>query len=162
MQRDNLPGQWEVWAPYIYTRNGREECANYRPICITRIYIIWHRLQTNRIARILHLTTSSTQYGYRSGRATIDAIIRIEHAIQTGHGELSLLLIDISKTFACVNRTLLWATHYKQGIPIKTIQYIRNGPKNTTLRCKDNDHYGPSTPNAIGFPQVSAISALFL
>ena len=137
------------------------ECNNYRLICITQIiYKIWSKLLTARITQIMHLLTSSTKYGYKPGVSTIDAIIRIEHAIQTGPNNLEIAIMDLAKAFGCVNRRLLWATLYKKGIPITTINHIKQGHLNTTIRCKDNGKYGIPVKYNIGVFQWSALSAL--
>ena len=67
----------------------------------------------------------STQYGYKSELSTIVAIIKIEHAIKTGHGNAIMVLMGPSKAFGFVNRQLLWAALYKAGLPIKMIQHIK-------------------------------------
>ena len=41
-----------------------------------------------------------------------------------------------------------------------TIQHIKQGHRNTTLRCKDNGQYGPLVTNNFGASQGSAIIAL--
>ena len=146
-----VPGKWTEGAIVHIRKNSKQECANYRPIFLTQIiYKIWPRLQPSRLARILHLATPSTQYGYKNGLSAIDAIIKLEHAIKTGPDNLAIVLMDISKAFECVNRTLLWTTLYKKLIPTSTTQHIRQGHQNTTLRNKDNGQYGPPVKTTLG------------
>ena len=68
--------------------------------------------------------------------------------------------MDLTKAFGKVNRTLLWTTLYKKGLPIEMINRIRRGHKNTTLAPKLKNKYGKATENNVGAFQGSAISAL--
>ena len=162
MHGDAIPENWTEGAiVHIHEKGDKLECANYRAIFLTQlIYKIWSKLLTGRLAKILHLLTPSTQYGYKSGLSTIDAIIKFEHEIKTGTSNLTLVLMDLSKAFDCANRTLLWNAIYKKGLPIPMIQHIRQGHQNTTLRRKDNGEYGLPVKNNVGVFQGSALSAL--
>ena len=166
-QGEPTPTQWAEGAIiiiHIRKKDDKKECANYRPIRLTQIiYKIWPKLQTNRLACILHIRTSNAQYGYKNGLSTIDAIaiIRIEHAIKTGlDNNISIVLMDLTKAFDSVSRTILWAALYKSGIPIKVTPHIMHGHQNTTLRCKDNGKYGAPVNNNVGVSQGSAPSAI--
>ena len=68
--------------------------------------------------------------------------------------------MDIAKAFDKVNRTLLWATLYKKGLPIDMITHIRRGHQNATLLPKTRGKYGATTENNVGVFQGSALSAL--
>ena len=114
----------------------------------------------NRLAKIIHLMTTSTQYGYKSGLSTIGAIIKLEHAIQTGPDSANIVLMGLSKAFGSVNRRILWETLYKTGLPIPTIKHIMHGHQSTTPRCNDNGTYGTPVINNVGVFQGSALSAL--
>ena len=85
---------------------------------------------------------------------------KIEQATQAGPNMMTTTIMDLSVAFDCVNRKLMWATLYKTGVPIDTINHIRQGHQNTTLRCKDNIKYGPKIKNSIGVFRGSALSAL--
>ena len=89
------------------------------------IYKIRSKLQTDRIARIQHLLTPSNQFGYKKGLSAIDAVIKIEKCIQAGTPIAKILLMDLSEAFGCVNRSTLWTTLYKAGLPIHAIQNIQ-------------------------------------
>ena len=68
--------------------------------------------------------------------------------------------MDLTKAFDKVNRTILWTTLYKKGLPIDMITHIRRGHQNTTLMPKTKGKYGEETTNNVGIFQGSAISAL--
>ena len=119
MRGQPLPDQWTEGAIiHLSKKETTPECNNYRPICLAQIiYKIWVKLLTTRLTQIMHLPTSSTQYGYKQGVSTSDAIVRIEHAIQTGPDNLAIAIMDLARAFGCVNRKLLWAALYKKGYP---------------------------------------------
>ena len=78
MHGQPTPGQWtEGGIIHIRKKETKLECANYRPICLTQIiYEIRYKLLTARLAQIIHLLTSTTQYGYKRGLSAIDAIVK--------------------------------------------------------------------------------------
>jgi len=152
LQGQTIPSQWTEGAIiHIRNKEGEKECINYRPIFLTQIiYKIWPKLQTERMARILHLAPSNTQFGYKSGLSTIDAVIKLERAIQTGPFSAEIALVDLIKAFGSVNRQILWGTLFEIGLPMPLVKHIKEGRQNTTLRCKDNITYGPPITNNVG------------
>ena len=125
-----MPGTWNVGAITHIHKNSTLERTNYRPICLKRIiYKIRHKLQTNRIARILHLLTPNNQFGYKNGLSAIDAIIKIGQSIQTGTQCAKIILMDLSKAFGCVNCSTLWTTLYKTGLPIRNPEHTARTPR---------------------------------
>jgi len=160
---EKLPEEWAEGAiVHIYKNKGSpEDCNAYRPICLTQlIYKVWSQLITRRLANITHIITSKNQYGYKEKLPTVDAILKIEEHIENATPDTSILLMDLTKAFDTVNRTLLWTALYRKGLPLKMIQNIRNGHQNTTLMAKDKNQYGGKIKNNIGVFQGSAISAL--
>jgi len=105
------------------------------------VYKIWPNLVTRRLAQILHILTSNNQFGYKENNSAIDAIIKVEDYITTNNNATNILLMDLSKAFDAVNRTILWTSLYKKGIQIQTIPHIRRGHMNTTLQAKHNKQY---------------------
>ena len=78
-KEDEIPSEWKQGAiVQIYKNNGGvNEFQNYRPICITQIvYKIWTILITRRLAKILHITTGTNQYGYKQGPFKTDALCK--------------------------------------------------------------------------------------
>lgn len=75
----------------------------------------------------LHLTTGTTQYGYRQGLSTLGAIVEIEQHTQEGTKATHVLLMDLPNAFDTINRNQLWATLYKKGLPVEIITNIRQG-----------------------------------
>ena len=158
-----IPTKWmEGTIVYIYKNKGdASECKNYRPICLTQIiYKIWSGLITRKLTKIMHIITSNNQYGYKEGVSTIDAIIKVEQYIKQTDKKAKILLMDLSKAFDTINRTILWTTLYKKGIPEEMIRHIRRGHQGTTLAPKYKGKYGNTSDNNIGVFQGAAISPL--
>ena len=56
--------------------------------------------------------------------------------------------MGLSVSFGTINRTMLWATLYKKGIPEETIGHIRRGHRGTRLSPKykgDMERQRPTT-----------------
>jgi len=152
-----LPKTWKNGAVvHIYKNKGDgKNCENYRPISLLEIvYKIWPNLVTLRLAQILHIVTSNNQYGYKENNSTLDAIMKVEHYLTTKNNAANILLMGLSKAFDTVNRTILWASLYKAGIPIQAILHIRRGHTNTTLQSKYNKQYGKNKQQHRSFPRV--------
>ena len=147
---------------HIKNKGGAHECENYRPICLTQIiYKIWHKLNTAKLIQIQHLMAGLTQYGYKQGLSAIDAILKIEQYIREGTKGAQILLMGLSKAFGAINRTKLWTTLYKKGLPLETISNIRKGHQNPPMICaKYQVAYGKECENNVWVFQFSAICAL--
>ena len=101
---------------HIYKQKGApEDCASYRPIFITQIiYKIWSQLIAQKLAKILHLIANKTQYGYKERISTIDAIIKLEDQLQKSTKQSHIVLMDLTKAFGAINRTILRTALYKK------------------------------------------------
>ena len=108
----------------------------------------------------MHILTQNIQYGYKAKISTIDAIMKIETYLGRKTGHAHLLLMGLPNAFDTINRTLLWATLYKKGLPIDMTLHIRRGHKQTKLMAKTQGQYGELVDNNAGVFQGSAISAL--
>ena len=49
--------------------------------------------------------------------------------------------MDLAKALGAINRTLLWATLYKKGVPEEMIRQIRGGHLGTRLAPKYRGRY---------------------
>ena len=85
--------------------------------------------------------------------------MEIEQYIEQNSETQNILLMVLIKSFGAVNRTILRAELYKEGIPVQTILHIRRGRNRTTLQAQYNKQYGEKVNN-IGSSQGSATSAL--
>ena len=81
-------------------------------------------------------TRKENQFGYKEGVSTIDAIIKIEPYVEHSDRDAEILPMCRPKAFDTLNRTLLWATLYKKGLPVEMIKHIRRGRQGTRLAPK--------------------------
>ena len=115
----------------------------YRPICLTQIiYKIRPGIITRKLTKTIHILARNNQFGYKGGISAIDAIIKVEQCVENSNHDAGILLMDLSKAFGAINRTLLWETLYKEGIPIDMIKHIRQGHQDTRLAPKYKEKYG--------------------
>ena len=70
-----------------------------------------------KLAKILHVITSQSQYGYKANLLTVDAAIKLEEYSEHATTETHIVLMDPTKAFGEVNRTILWTTLYKKEYP---------------------------------------------
>ena len=130
------------------------ECGNYRPICLTQmIYKIWSGLSARKLTKIMHILPSNNKYGYEEGISTTDAIMKAEKYIEQEDKKGKVPVMDLSKAFGTINRTLLWATLYKKGLPEQMIRHIRRGHQGPRLAPKYRGRYGEAKENNIGVSQ---------
>ena len=106
-----------------------------------------YRKKTNKI---MHIITGNNQFGYKEGVSTADAIIKVEQYIKNTSKNAKIVLMDLSKAFDTINRTLLWTTLNKKGIPEEMIKRIRRGHTGTKLAPKYKGRYGKLNENNIG------------
>ena len=106
-----IPGNWTHGTiVYIYKNKGFPgECGNYRPICLTQIiYKIWSGIITRKLTKITHILTRHNQFGYK------EATSAVGQYIENASRDAEILLMDLSKAFGAIDRTLLWETLYKK------------------------------------------------
>ena len=71
------------------------------------IYKIWPGLITRKLTKIMRIITRNSQYGYKEGVSTIDAIMKVEQYIKQTRNKAKILLMRLSKAFEAINRTIL-------------------------------------------------------
>ena len=150
-----IPENWtNASIVYVYkNKGGPGECGNYGPICLTGIiYMVGSGLIERKLTKITHILTRNNPFGYKEGVSTIDAIIKIEEYIEHANSDAEILLMGISEDFDTINRTLLWATLYKKGLPLEMTKHTRRGHQGTKL--------APNTKGSIGI-QPETISGYF-
>ena len=146
---ENPPNKWTEGAiVHIYkNEGGKQDCASYRPICITQItYEIWPSLIVHRIAQIAHIVTNNTQYGYETRISAIGAIAKIESYLEqkqenthTTHGPIKSI----------------W--YHRSNTPVgKTIQEIPTNRYDTTYTAgRENINLLANTQGKYGGPHSS-------
>ncbi len=109
----------------IYKKGDKNDPANYRGITlvnvISKIYSLILRNRINSWCESEHVFNDS-QYGFRDGRSTADAIFLLHAIIQkvlSKNSKLYCIFIDYQRAFDTVNRDALWAKLYKLELAAK-------------------------------------------
>ena len=130
---EETPADWHAArVASIYKKGSVEDCDNYRPIsliCVTyKLFatILLRRLQEAGAER--RLTT--TQFGFRSGRSTQDAIFavrrRIDQELAWQNGRVGVLALDWKKAFDSINVDAMITALGRFGLPDKLLRMVRH------------------------------------
>lgn len=112
LNQGRFPGSWKVGKLVLLRKDGRpaDHPSAYRPIVLLdEVSKLFERVLTARLVRCMSPDLHPTQFGFRRGRSTIEAIGRVkelaEEAMARG-GVLLAVSLDISNAF----NTLPWET----------------------------------------------------
>ena len=104
------PPEWATASvALLYKKGDPAACDNYRPICLLSIaYKLFASMMKERLLQAgVEKALWSSQFGFRSGYSTEDAIFiarrRIELARGMSNGKISLLALDWSKAFDSIS-----------------------------------------------------------
>lgn len=139
---------------------------NYRPISILPIFgKIFEKILTRRLTNYLEINSllSPNQYGFRSGRSTSQAVLKvvsdIVEGLEAGHHTV-ITLCDLSKAFDCVSHDTLMEKMRLcgiRGLPLTLFQsYIKNRKQCVTIKNKNSEFLDITH----GVPQGSVLGPL--
>ena len=126
-----LPQEWHLSnVTAIHKKGDVENCDNYRPI--SSVCVAYKLFATLLLARLKSAGAEGrlthTQFGFRSGRGTNDAIFqvrrRIDLALAQKHGCIGLLALDWKKCFDSINVEGLLHALERFGLPPKFVRII--------------------------------------
>jgi hypothetical protein len=128
-----VPGEWhQAVATPIFKKGAPDQCDNYRPIsllCVAyKVYasILLKRLQASGAEARL----TSTQYGFRTGFGTGDAIFCMRRLIELASarrgGQVSMLALDWKRAFDSINPEILEQALKRFGVPNSMLQAVRD------------------------------------
>ncbi|MFN9953907.1 MAG: reverse transcriptase domain-containing protein, partial [bacterium] len=101
------------------------------------------------------------QSGFRRKRGTSDILWSYRWMIADAEKNGSVVAIDMSKAFDCINRKKLLEA-LKEIIDPSEYQMIRYILSNTNLTARIKGEYGDRFDTSIGVPQVDALSPILL
>ena len=139
-----VPNDWLLArVAMIFKKGDPATCGNYRPICLTAVaYRIYASMIKQRLldagldGRLWH-----SQFGFRGGRSTTDAIYvarrRIELACAQRGGQVSLLALDWAKAFDSVHVGRLIQCLQRFGISGQTLNAISGLMRNRHFFVQD-------------------------
>jgi len=167
------PQAWrEANVMALYKGSGDKSLAgSYRPISMTSIVIrIFEHLIHRRLISELENTQyfSPTQFGFRKGLSTTDAIhyllTGIQHTLRrqqaVGTLQCPVLFLDIQKAFDRVDHTILLHRVKDAGITGKAWLWLHSFLSNRRMRCVDASEHSTWLPVHYGVPQGCVLSPL--
>jgi hypothetical protein len=167
------PQAWrEANVMALYKGAGdKSQAGSYRPISMTSIIIrtlehLIHRQLAEELEGRRYF--SDTQFGFRKGHSTSDAINYLLTSIQRvigreGKGrapQCPVLFLDIQKAFDRVDHNILLQRVHDAGITGKAWLWLRSFLSNRRMRCVDASEYSDWQPIQYGVPQGCVLSPL--
>ena len=126
-----VPSEWSTASvALIYKKGDPSSCDNYRPICLLSIaykLFAW-MLKERLLAAGADAALWSSQFGFRPGRSTEDAIFiarrKIELARAQRNGKVSLLALDWRKAFDSIHVSSLVDALRRFGLPQQFLEMM--------------------------------------
>lgn len=153
----------------VHKGGERDRVDNYRPISILpSMSKILERVMNDRLVRFLesqHLLSSS-QYGFRRGRSTGDAVLDLVNSIITALDDRKrciTVFLDLAKAFDTVSIPHLLTKLENLGVRGLPLELFSDYLTNRTQRVRVGDWVSKEAQIEIGVPQGSIVGpTLFL
>ena len=164
----HFPDQWSqgIIVP-LFKKNDPNDVNNYRGVtlvsCFSKIFtgVLNKRLtdwaENNNM-------TSDSQFGFRRGRSTTDAIFVLHAAVQkvlNEKGRLFCAFVDFRKAFDSVYLNGLWFKLFKLGINGKMLKIFKDMYNQVKTCVRACNSYSEFFECAVGLKQGEVISPLF-
>ena len=147
--QETIPDEWgrAIITP-VFKKGDHQKCENYRGISLLcHIFKAYERILETRLRAVVEDKLSNSQYGFRPGRGTTDAIFIIKMMVEKGwewNRPLYLAFLDLKKAFDRVPRSKLWNVlddpYY--GVPLKlkkNIKAMYQVSKSSVISQKGNE-----------------------
>ena len=105
-----VPKSWlEMKIICLYKKGLKSLAENYRALSIgSNLSKIVPRIILNRLLETYERNISESQFGFRKGRSTCDAIFILKNVIQKHSGPLVLLFVDLTAAYDHIPRDFLF------------------------------------------------------
>ncbi|CAH2086476.1 unnamed protein product [Euphydryas editha] len=153
----------------IYKNGATDDVSNYRPISVLpSISKVIEKLINSRLKNYLNKFNllSASQFGFRTGRSTVDAVealtsVIIDHL--DGRGKCLTVFLDLKKAFDTVSFPILLQKLERIGIRGAALNLFEDYLNNRTQRVKIDGMVSEKTYTTYGVPQGSVLGpTLFL
>ena len=169
-QHSVLPQRWReanVIPLFKESTSDRGDPNNYRPISLTSIICkLCERLVLFRLWKLVGNQISNRQFGFRSKRSTLDALMFLDHQVRLAfkaRKRLPVAFLDISKAFDRTWHTGLLYKLTKLGVTGRPLGWCRAFLSGRRLRTVQDDLTSDWFSFNAGVPQGSVLSPfLFL
>ena len=143
-----------------------ENLNNYRPISSLPILnLIFEKLLYTRLLNFLESTNffSQSQYGFRKGKQTIDAINELLNKVYDAYNKkkyLGAVFVDLSKAFDTVDHNILIKKLRHYGIRGTQLNLFQSYLNNRNQYVSFNGTKSTTLPISLGVPQGSVLGPL--
>ena len=160
-----VPDAWhEAIVTALFKKGDSADCANYRPISLLPIgYKLYATVLLNRLKEAgAERRIWGTQFGFRSGHGTSDALFiarrLIENAWEARSGKLVMLALDWAKAFDSVSPDSLVQALVRFGATQEFAEAVRAIYSDRSFRVRDAGATSASRPQAFGVSQGCPLS----
>ena len=104
-----------------------------------------------------------TQFGFRKGRGTSEAVFMLRHLVDKSQHQKKPLFsafIDFKKAYDSVPRELLWKSLGKMGIHGPILDILQQMYNNVKLQVRVDNEFGPDFESSVGVKQGDPLSPL--
>ena len=160
-----FPNDWKCAVVRPLHKSGAlDNPSNFRPVSLLRLFgKNLERLAFNQLRPYFDKFVAKSQFGFLSGKSTETALLKVCDTIQAGMDKKmlsTLVLLDMSKAFDCVNHSILLAKMNKYGIQGTALNWFRSYLDNRTQIMKIGTQMSPARPVKAGVPQGSILGPL--
>ena len=126
-----MPEPWDkAVVVAIFKKGDRLDPSNYRPISLLdTCYKLYARVLQRRIADAVDDSIRKTQYGFRKGRSTVNALFILRRLLEwvQNHkdGRFYMLFLDWEKAFDRIDHRALIIALRRMGLPQICIDNIK-------------------------------------
>lgn len=169
LREGEFPKPWKEAQLVLLPKEGKpaEEPSAYRPICLLdEAGKLLERIISNRLVRHMRERgpqLHEMQYGFRAGRSTVDAVMRVrtlaEEAAEDGEVLLAVSL-DVRNAFNTLPWGVIAAALDRFGFPLYLRRIVRSYLSDRSLRYTDRDGALVSRRMERGVPQGSVLGPL--
>ena len=162
-----FPDKWSqgIIVP-IFKKNDPSDVNNYRGITLVSCFAkLFTGILNRRISNWCehNHVLSDAQFGFRTGRSTVDAIFvlnAVVNKVLTEKGRLYCAFVDLKKAFDSVNLTNLWFKLYRHGLDGKLFTMIKSMYSHVKACVKACNTYSDFFECAVGLKQGEVMSPL--
>jgi hypothetical protein len=160
-----IPDAWRsLDLIYLYKSKARHACSNYRGISLINVPCKVHTMIVQeRVKAQLEASLSPTQFGFRPGRGTPDAVFtlrQLQHAALRSRSPLYVAYIDLKSAFDTVSREGLWTLLSQHGIHPTLIALIQDLYADNSVQVRVGASRSPPITTTIGVRQGCPLSPL--
>ena len=143
-KQKDVPNSWHLQNVKMLFKKGEPaDCGNYRPVCLLNsAYKVFAVMLLNRLLDAhVDLKVASSQFGFKPGTGTIDALHCARRAIEVAwsqrFGQLHMLALDWRKAFDSINVESMLEALKRFGLPLDFINMVRAIYRDRVFQVRD-------------------------